>query len=401
MTYGIIGHAPVKGQNMANEQINEIVELINPLRSLTTKEITEVNQKAEEAVLAEMGEAPHRDVYLERAGDAPKEETYLKNIKWSNFAESMDYALPILWFFIMVVSFVHMMQFSGELSRETYAHLSANSVGILITEGLYALSHQVGLYMMAELTILIFWTYHRKTNKKMSWFGFAAGLCTAVVFYANVSALFQYTTAPVIGFFIGALVPFLNLLIGERLSYLLQERESRRAEQRESFQNDLDEWNVARMEALQEYRNDLQQYNEWLKAPHTHPDFRKHQIREIVSKYQRLSIGRDFDHWNPYVERVLASRELSRMKSFGDVDDILDFFTKDGQQSDLVPSSTPSSTIWAGDVKRQLSPTQFKNLYQNEFVSENPKSEKNNQDQKLGVIPQAFQQMKGNPPKKD
>ena len=338
-------------------QMEEIKEAIGFFPNLDGRKIGEVIDRTKLAVEHLIGEPPTEDDYLEQCADEPTLDEYTRSLNFRALMEPTDWLVPIIWIFVFAMSVVHMLTLSGELATSTYHPASANFQGIWISQLDYTQIHQIAFFFFSELGIIFFYTRWRLNTYSHwalrlvnlnIWF---AIFCTIVVLWANIAALAENGSNG-LGIFIGFLISAITIGLGERISELVREWIEVRQEQKDRYEEDWREWDFCRNASKQEWRADLDKYYGYRQDPESHPKWRSLLAREVIAFYRRSKVGKQFEDWNPYVERMLAAREIARMGEVGDIDSMIGFFTQS------TPSKPTQELQPQHDLSNVLKPNQ-------------------------------------------
>lgn len=343
-----------------------IADNLTHFPSLKSDTVDAVKRAAVERTRAALGARPTLETYLEQAGPEPQTTDYIPvqtfRERWLEHVTITDFAIPVILLALLGFSLSHMMEFAGRLAYRTRqaAPWGVQTVGVWFSDFLSVLLTQGSLLFLSEFGVLFFITRHLTRLKEKTggrWYQkislnlvFAIG-CSILVWYANVAALLHGAVEPqdyLIAVFIGTLVTLINIVLGERITEILNSRWQQDHELKVSYGEAVDSFKDARAERTAAFGSADRRWHELHEAPAKFDlddgenSYQRYLAAAIVDYYKRTKKGMTFTSWTPAFEELLAAREMAKMQSMRHLGDAINYFLAQDQHS---ASALPNSPV--------------------------------------------------------
>jgi hypothetical protein len=365
---------------------NNVMERLSHFPSLKSVQWDRITDAVRERIERRLGEAPQQEEYLKSAGERPDIDNYVTGSVWRNILKISDptdsMLIPIL-IVLLLISFAHMLTFSGDIAQASYHQRGEDFQGIWLDLRAWMLTHQIGFFALSELGVLFFYSHFSMNRKRrvmrgvhinywakdarmpfkflFDHFSLILAFSFAIItIYANVNSLTSgyETSVPfitiAIAVFIGFLVPVTTMYLGERISELILEAIAEREKGMVTYQGDVVLYDNRVEEALNRYNRDIDKYYAVLDDPEQFNEGKTHNYRmylasAIIDYYKRyIKIGEKgskelYEDWDRDLEMALAGRELASLKQAQNLERYVDFFTTSDSGSDELTTSSQNS----------------------------------------------------------
>lgn len=307
--------------------------------------------------LGKCQDAALKDVEI-RIGPQPERESFNQKMSWRAVVQPLDILGVLLFFVLLTISLIHMLQFTGNVADGTFEEMKTTFQGIAFSVPVWIVAHQLTFFAFSELGVLFFFIRHSMNwitwrdqhkgekipfgKRWLSASSVAAFACAIIAIVANVTSL-TYSPNPqsltlslVLNGFIGFLIPMLTLLLGERAAEILLDYLVEKQRAIEAFGAALATWMAKTA--------DKETYDEH-DGIHS---FRQFLAKRIVQYYKQYIVPNSNPRveleWTPEIEVALAAREIARTKLMERLDEEVSFF--------IQPSSTAQSQEQKADSRQ-------------------------------------------------
>jgi len=342
----------------------EHAEKLGTLRSLSSSQIDKLQNAASDRIRSGM-EEPTLEAYIAHAGPEPRvqktpREWWQIFYGWSAFMQPIDYLIMPILILIIVVSITHNLMFTGALANRIYETSPDGFEGLWIGQSLFIITHQFALFAIAELGVVVFNSFHHfryadKDTRQFSgvwqnlfakygniWF-ILAMLCTAFVIYTNVVSMLHNTEGEtfisiIVSGMIGITIPIITLTLSERLAEIIRVKILAERENQVRFYQQVANWRNELAQAEATFRGDYKLHLDITEDPSTHPRYTQ-LLTTLISDHYRSTAAGKLVEWDSSFERVIAAREIARLRGIASIETMIDFFIEgDVQQETPVQS---------------------------------------------------------------
>lgn len=221
-----------------------------------------------------------------RLGERPTRAAFRR--EYAPLASVLDWLALVIFAAALAVSSLHILHFAGSAATDAYHALPA---GISVNLALFVVTHQIGLILLAECSMLLFVVGARLAAGRRAWAeagvsGLLAVLAVLFVLAANLSSGLPFGLA--------LLAPAFTVGIGFRLESIITERLRRTAE--------IDVRYLAALELYETSSND----------PTQHPEYLPVLRSEVWGKLISLRANEHLQDATPEQRRAIVAAELAR-----------------------------------------------------------------------------------------
>lgn len=340
----------------------ETLILADKFPSLTSNQMEKCREYTRKLMLNIIGEsAPQLEDFTQYVGEPPDESKFFLNRSWLEDIRSIaiptDYLMIPILLIMLAISLVHMLEFSGSIATLSWSQASEGFEGLSVSFLAWVLVHQVGLFGMSELGVILFYTansmeYNRLSDEdkanhsKFRNMNFYVAVAFALMtIIANVSSLlhnlvgdFDPGQAPTIAVLasIGLLIPIVTMFLGERFAQLLLQVIETRKERSNDYEEERSRYYARLGAARVKHDTAMEKWSRFHSDETTHPKYLS-KFAAVIADYYKRNVkyyedGQSYtlpkDEWTPILERSLAAREISNMKRMEDIDSAVNFFSE-------------------------------------------------------------------------
>lgn len=339
----------------------EILNIVNKYPSLNSTQVQKCREETNRQLLTQIGEEPPvLEDFTQYVGEPPDKDGYLLDRSWLKDIQSIviptDYLMIPILLIMLAISLAHMLSFSGEIAMLSWSEVADNFEGIYTPLLVWVLVHQIGLFGMSEIGVILFYTANsmdynklsedkKKVTSKYKTMNFAVALSFALMtIVANVSSLlhrtvqnFSFEQLPVMIVLaaVGILIPVVTMFLGERFAQIILTVINMREKREQDYFDERTRYSVRMENARIRYKDALETWAGYHENLETHPSYRSRLAMVIAEYYKRNMFyyeGKEkyklpVEDWTPALERALAARELAHLKRMEDIDEAVNFFS--------------------------------------------------------------------------
>jgi len=212
----------------------------------------------------------------DKIGDKPTRDQFKR--EYGSVFTIMDIFAAVIFIAAWIISSTHIISLMTDQAITTYKSADA---GLVISQEVYTLTHQVGMVFLAEASAILFMVMYSRMRYPI-FLGMAA-LASLFVLYANVVSG--------LNLFIAVLPPVFTLGIGYRLEQIIAEILQRRADLDSKYTDALNTWQAA----SEDYKQ--------------HPDYIPALLQEVYAAVERKN---SWTQLQPGQKRQVAEQEIQR-----------------------------------------------------------------------------------------
>lgn len=334
--------------------ILDIQEKLSHLKPLNPNQVQDIKDKASKMVLSVLGEPPDRAKYEQHIGEPPqpprppqKDHWWQVFYGWGQDMNLFDRIGLVMLVVVSMITVTHFVEFGFDVASATYEE---PTMGIIFPIATVVIMTQTAMFFLTELGAIFFLMFHRisvyradRANKNLSlWAKFSVPLswvCAGISLVVNVLAFLKYDTTNIfqVGVLvvIGVMVVAVVLTLGHSFADKIVDRMIERDEQREFYEKQLIEYGEFRQQMLQQYANDMDEWQRFSRNPEDHPEYRRKVLAFIKEWYvghinRSRKLPFSIDDCSEKVFRFVAAREYANQFQTRDeeMQQMIDFFTE-------------------------------------------------------------------------
>lgn len=269
---------------------------MNTIKNLNLNQYQTARENALKAIETRIGDKPNRDAFKRESAPV-----------W----ELMDGFLIIVFIAAFAVSTLHIFDFSRIQALAAFEHsaYTDSPVGIGFSSWFYAAVHQVAMVLLAEFSMLTFFTYWGLERKRATKRG-AKGIVSFIGGFQGAVSLLLGSMAFAFVFYVNltsgvfilmAITPPAVLLgVGFRLERVAIELLTRKRDMQVRYETALTTWELAS------------------KDPEQHPDFRAIFRQSIFERLTALKSNKWLLDANMRTQQIAVAREMRRENTFAE-----------------------------------------------------------------------------------